>query len=129
MGTTAFWYASRATGVVALLLLTGVLVLGMLVNRQGRLPGLPRFAVTSLDVRAAKRTAIALSNAVQAVIVQKTLDICLISVSSCAKVRHLTPAGPFRASNVIGRADRPCADRRTAQLFRFKDHQARRSAL
>ena len=47
-GSTAFWYASRATGIVALLLLTAVLVLGMLVNRQGRLPGLPRFAVTSL---------------------------------------------------------------------------------
>jgi methionine sulfoxide reductase heme-binding subunit len=47
-GTTAFWYASRATGIVALLLLTAVLVLGLLVNRQGRLPGLPRFAVTSL---------------------------------------------------------------------------------
>ena len=47
-GTTAFWYASRATGVVALLLLTAVLVLGILVNRQGRLPGLPRFAVTNL---------------------------------------------------------------------------------
>jgi sulfoxide reductase heme-binding subunit YedZ len=47
-GTTAFWYASRATGVVALVLLTAVLVLGILVNRQGRLPGLPRFAVTSL---------------------------------------------------------------------------------
>jgi len=47
-GTTVFWYASRATGVVALLLLTAVLVLGILVNRQGRLPGLPRFAVTSL---------------------------------------------------------------------------------
>jgi sulfoxide reductase heme-binding subunit YedZ len=46
--TTAFWYASRATGIVALLLLTAVLVLGILVNRQGRLPGLPRFAVTSL---------------------------------------------------------------------------------
>lgn len=45
---TAFWYASRATGVVALLLLTGVMVLGMLVNRQGRLPGLPSFAVTGL---------------------------------------------------------------------------------
>ena len=45
---TAFWYASRATGVVALVLLTAVLVLGILVNRQGRLPGLPRFAVTSL---------------------------------------------------------------------------------
>jgi methionine sulfoxide reductase heme-binding subunit len=47
-GSSAFWYASRATGVVALLLLTAVLVLGILVNRQGRLPGLPRFAVTSL---------------------------------------------------------------------------------
>jgi uncharacterized membrane protein YraQ (UPF0718 family) len=32
---TAFWYASRATGIVALLLLTAVLVLGILVNRQG----------------------------------------------------------------------------------------------
>src|ERR1700730_3992391 len=42
-GSTAFWYASRATGIVALLLLTAVLV-----TRQGRLPGLPRFAVTSL---------------------------------------------------------------------------------
>jgi methionine sulfoxide reductase heme-binding subunit len=47
-GTTAFWYASRATGIVALLLLTAVLVLGILVNRQGRLPGLPRFAVTDI---------------------------------------------------------------------------------
>jgi methionine sulfoxide reductase heme-binding subunit len=47
-GTTVLWYASRATGVVALVLLTAVLVLGILVNRQGRLPGLPRFAVTSL---------------------------------------------------------------------------------
>jgi methionine sulfoxide reductase heme-binding subunit len=43
-----FWYASRATGIVALLLLTAVLVLGILVNRQGRLPGLPRFAVTDI---------------------------------------------------------------------------------
>src|ERR1700749_1878991 len=47
-GATVFWYASRATGIVALLLLTAGLVLGMLVNRQGRLPGLPRFAVTDL---------------------------------------------------------------------------------
>jgi predicted ferric reductase len=46
--TTALWYASRATGVVTLLLLTGVLLLGILVNRQGRLPGLPSFAVTGL---------------------------------------------------------------------------------
>jgi DMSO/TMAO reductase YedYZ heme-binding membrane subunit len=47
-GGTAFWYASRATGIVALLLFTAVLVLGLVVTRKGRLPGLPGFAVTSL---------------------------------------------------------------------------------
>jgi predicted ferric reductase len=45
---TALWYASRATGVVALLMLTVVVILGIVVNRQGHLPGLPRFAVTGL---------------------------------------------------------------------------------
>jgi sulfoxide reductase heme-binding subunit YedZ len=42
--STAFWYASRATGVVAIVLLTAVVVLGVGVSRQQRLPGLPRFA-------------------------------------------------------------------------------------
>jgi predicted ferric reductase len=46
--STALWYASRATGVVCLVLFTVVVLLGILVNRQGRLPGLPRFAVTGL---------------------------------------------------------------------------------
>jgi len=46
--STALWYASRATGVVSLLLLTAVVLLGVLVNRQGRLPGLPRFVATGL---------------------------------------------------------------------------------
>jgi methionine sulfoxide reductase heme-binding subunit len=46
--STALWYVSRATGVVALLLLTAVVLIGLLVTRQGRLPGLPRFAVTGL---------------------------------------------------------------------------------
>jgi sulfoxide reductase heme-binding subunit YedZ len=45
---TAFWFASRATGVISLLLFSVVAILGILVNRQGRLPGLPRFAVTGL---------------------------------------------------------------------------------
>jgi sulfoxide reductase heme-binding subunit YedZ len=45
---TALWYVSRATGVVTLVLFSAVVVLGVLVNRQGRLPGLPRFAVTGL---------------------------------------------------------------------------------
>jgi methionine sulfoxide reductase heme-binding subunit len=46
--TTALWYASRATGVVSLVLLCAVMIIGILVNRQGRLPGLPRFAVLGL---------------------------------------------------------------------------------
>jgi len=46
--STALWYASRATGVVALVLLTAVALMGIMVSRQGRLPGLPRFATTSL---------------------------------------------------------------------------------
>ena len=46
--STALWYASRATGVVSLLLLSIVMIIGVLVNRQGRLPGLPGFAVTGL---------------------------------------------------------------------------------
>jgi sulfoxide reductase heme-binding subunit YedZ len=46
--SAALWYASRATGVVSLVLLSAVMILGILVNRQGRLPGLPRFAVLGL---------------------------------------------------------------------------------
>ena len=46
--STALWYASRATGITSLVLLSAVVLLGITVNRQGRLPGLPRFAVTGL---------------------------------------------------------------------------------
>jgi len=45
---TALWYASRATGVISLILFSVVAILGIVVNRQGCLPGLPRFAVTGL---------------------------------------------------------------------------------
>ena len=44
----ALWYASRGTGVVSLVLLTAVVLLGLLATSAGRLPGLPRFAVTAL---------------------------------------------------------------------------------
>jgi ferredoxin len=40
--------ASAAAGVVAMVLLTGVVVLGILVDRRVRLPGLPRFVGLSL---------------------------------------------------------------------------------
>lgn len=45
---TALWYASRATGVVCLLLFTAVILLGLLVSRQGKLPGLPKFGAVHL---------------------------------------------------------------------------------
>ena len=44
----ALWYTSRATGVVALLVLTTVVLLGIMVSRRGQLPGLPRFGGTIL---------------------------------------------------------------------------------
>jgi sulfoxide reductase heme-binding subunit YedZ len=46
--STALWYASRATGIVAMVLLSAVVALGSTVSRQGRVPGLPRFAVAGL---------------------------------------------------------------------------------
>ncbi len=46
--STALWYASRSTGVIALVLLTAVLVLGILVTRKRSLPGLPRFGTAGL---------------------------------------------------------------------------------
>ncbi|HEY1625416.1 MAG TPA: ferric reductase-like transmembrane domain-containing protein [Streptosporangiaceae bacterium] len=45
---TVLWYMSRATGIVALVLLTAVFVLGIAVRGKTRLPGLPRFATADL---------------------------------------------------------------------------------
>jgi len=44
----ALWYATRGTGVVALLLLTAALVLGVLSSARWRAPKLPRFVVGTL---------------------------------------------------------------------------------
>ena len=46
--STALWYASRATGIVSLVQLTVVVALGVGLQRQARLPGLPRFGVVAL---------------------------------------------------------------------------------
>jgi sulfoxide reductase heme-binding subunit YedZ len=42
------WYLDRATGIVSLVLMTAVVVLGVVVQRQGQLPGLPRFGTVLL---------------------------------------------------------------------------------
>ena len=43
MTGNVLWYLDRATGIVSLVLMSAVVVLGVVVQRQGRLPGLPRF--------------------------------------------------------------------------------------
>jgi sulfoxide reductase heme-binding subunit YedZ len=48
MSSKAVWYLMRGTGVTALLLLTGVVVLGILTSRKTSLPTLPRFATMTL---------------------------------------------------------------------------------
>src|SRR5580693_2861912 len=79
--TTALWYASRATGVVSLILLSAVMIIGMLVNRQGRLPGLPRFAVLGLH-----RNLSLLAVAFVAVHVLTTVTDSFVSISLAAIV-------------------------------------------
>lgn len=44
----AVWYLMRGTGVVSLVLLTGVFVLGIATRRRARVPTLPRFATLAL---------------------------------------------------------------------------------
>jgi sulfoxide reductase heme-binding subunit YedZ len=48
MTSMAFWYLIRATGLVSLVLMTATIVLGVVVQRQQRLPGLPRFGAVTL---------------------------------------------------------------------------------
>lgn len=48
-GSIVFRYASRATGIVTVLL-TAVLVLGLVVTRKGRIPGLPQGRLLGLAV-------------------------------------------------------------------------------
>ena len=45
---TAFWYLTRGTGIVALILLTGSVALGIANVRRVRLPGAPRFVTLGL---------------------------------------------------------------------------------
>lgn len=77
--STAPWYASRATGIVSLLLFTAVMALGILVNRQGRLPGLPRFAVTNLHRNLSLLAVIFLAIHIVTAVMDSFVSIPLIS--------------------------------------------------
>ena len=77
---TALWYASRAAGVVALLMLSLVITLGVLTNRQGRLPGLPRFAVVGLHRNIALLTVAFITLHVLSAVFDGYVDIGLIAI-------------------------------------------------
>jgi methionine sulfoxide reductase heme-binding subunit len=77
---TALWYASRAAGVVALLMLSLVIILGVLTNRQGRLPGLPRFAVVGLHRNVALLTVAFITLHVLSAVFDGYVDIGLIAI-------------------------------------------------
>src|SRR5262249_31285895 len=88
---TALWYASRAAGVVSLVLLSAVMILGLLVNRQGRLPGLPRFAVLGLH-----RNLSLLAVAFIAVHVLSAVAASFVSISlAAAPIPFVSPYPPF----------------------------------
>jgi methionine sulfoxide reductase heme-binding subunit len=48
VSSEALWYLSRATGLVAFVLLSLVVVLGITIRRNGKVPGMPRFAGVGL---------------------------------------------------------------------------------
>jgi sulfoxide reductase heme-binding subunit YedZ len=70
-----FWYLNRATGIVSLLLMTLTVVLGTVVRRHGRLPGLPRFAVAGLHRNVALLSALLLVTHVLTAVVDSYVDI------------------------------------------------------
>jgi sulfoxide reductase heme-binding subunit YedZ len=87
MADKAVWYLMRGSGVTALLLLTGVLVLGILTSRQTSLPTLPRFATMTLH-----RTVSLLAVAFLAI------HVATAVIDPYAQVRLLDAAIPFASS-------------------------------
>jgi methionine sulfoxide reductase heme-binding subunit len=86
VGPSAYWYLSRGTGAVALVLLTASVVLGILDQRHWRPPGWPRFVLDALH-----RNVSLLVLAILAVhIVTSVLD-------SFAPIRLLDAVVPFAA--------------------------------
>jgi len=74
----ALWYLNRATGIVLLVLMTGAIVLGVVVRRRGRLPGLPRFGVAGLHRNVALLSVVLLVAHVLSAVVDSYVEIGLV---------------------------------------------------
>jgi sulfoxide reductase heme-binding subunit YedZ len=75
MTAEILWYLNRATGIVLLVLMTLAVVLGVLVRRHGRLPGLPRFGVVGLHRNVALLSVLLLLAHVVTAVVDSYVDI------------------------------------------------------
>jgi sulfoxide reductase heme-binding subunit YedZ len=80
VNAVVLWYLNRATGIVLLLLMTLTVVLGTLVRRHGRLPGLPRFAVAGLHRNVGLLSALLLVAHVVTAVVDSYVDIGVTDV-------------------------------------------------
>jgi len=75
MSGAVLWYLNRATGITSLVLMTLTVVLGTLVRRHGRIPGLPRFAVQGLHRNLGLLSALLLVTHVVTAVVDSYVDI------------------------------------------------------
>ena len=75
MTPDAVWYLNRATGIVALVLMTGTILLGVVVRRQGRLPGLPRFGAVTLHRNVSLLSALLLVVHVTTAVIDSYVDV------------------------------------------------------
>lgn len=80
MTAEVLWYLNRATGVVLLVLSTLAVVLGVVVARRGRLPGLPRFGAVRLHRDVALLTVLLLAVHVGTAVVDSYVDIGAVDV-------------------------------------------------
>jgi methionine sulfoxide reductase heme-binding subunit len=75
MSSAVIWYLNRSTGIVCLVLMTLTLVLGVVVQRQKRLPGLPRFGVVALHRNVSLLAALLLLTHITTAAVDSYVDV------------------------------------------------------
>jgi sulfoxide reductase heme-binding subunit YedZ len=80
MSSSVLWYTSQATGLVCLVLFTAVMVLGVAVRTQRRLPGLPRFGTVALHRSISLLAMAFLALHVATSVADSYVDISLVSV-------------------------------------------------
>lgn len=79
MDSAVMWYAGQATGIVTLVLLSAVMVLGISVRRQVRLPGMPRLAAVALHRSISLLAMVFLAVHILTSVVDSYVDISLLA--------------------------------------------------